>query len=277
MSNEKMEEIEIDKIDMIENIRIAEDSKLHELMDSIKQHGLQQPIGVYKINGRYLMKYGFRRITAHKKLGYNTILAKVDYEYKEAEDKIENLILNSIENLQREDITPIELGRICSRLKDMGLNITEISIRLSKPKARIEKAIRLYEQTPEEFRKFIKFKSGNLKNPYISSTSANLVSRLAQRGLINTDEFKFLLESIKKKELKLMDITFIISLIEHGLPVKEAVKNWSKYDKVRLNFVVYKKELLEAMKKHGLKKTDLARKMLLGEIPKTIKFIVFKG
>ena len=54
-----LKEIEINKIKVEENHRLnAEDADIHELMSSIKQHGLKQPIGVHESHKGYVILFG---------------------------------------------------------------------------------------------------------------------------------------------------------------------------------------------------------------------------
>ena len=84
-----------------------DEQKLQELSDSIGQHGLLQPVVVVPMAERYLLVAGERRLRAHKLAGLKTIkaiVAAVDFD----EIKMRELAL--IENIQRENLNPIELS-----------------------------------------------------------------------------------------------------------------------------------------------------------------------
>lgn len=84
---------------------------LRDLSKSIKQHGLLQPILVIKKDGHFMLLAGERRLRATQLAGLPTIKAIVaDYE----SDKLRELAL--IENIQREDLNPIELGKAYQEL-----------------------------------------------------------------------------------------------------------------------------------------------------------------
>lgn len=127
MSRIKIEDVQINSIKIIENIRTnANDSNIKDLMSSIKQHGLEQPIkvGLTK-SGDYMLIFGQRRLIACRKLGHKTIPAQVVNE----PDMKEFLISNITENLQRKDNSPSELGRLCVMLKERyEMSNDEISI-----------------------------------------------------------------------------------------------------------------------------------------------------
>lgn len=93
--------------------RFFDEEKLNELADSIRQKGVLQPIIVKPdpANNRYLLIAGERRYRAAKLANIRVIPALV----KEKEDPLELAI---IENLQREDLNPIEEASAIKRLKD---------------------------------------------------------------------------------------------------------------------------------------------------------------
>ncbi len=84
-----------------------DEEKLQELSDSIKRHGLLQPVVVVAMDERYILVAGERRLRAHKLAKMETIkaiVANVDFD----EIKMRELAL--IENIQRENLNPIELA-----------------------------------------------------------------------------------------------------------------------------------------------------------------------
>ena len=84
---------------------IFSDEGIQELSDSIQKYGLQSEILVRPKNGRYELIFGERRLRASKKAGLTTIRAKCE-DLSDSEAKIRAFI----ENLQRENLTPIEEG-----------------------------------------------------------------------------------------------------------------------------------------------------------------------
>jgi len=84
--------------------RIDEDA-LDELADSLRDHGLLQPIGLKPTgNDRYEVVYGARRTRAAQQLGWTSIEAHIQERNSEQKDAAAKLI----ENVQRQDLTPIE-------------------------------------------------------------------------------------------------------------------------------------------------------------------------
>lgn len=116
-------------------------SPLDDLVDSIRQHGVIQPLIVRKVNGKLELIAGERRWRASKKLG----LATVPVIEREASDR-DVLEMALIENLQREDLNPIEEAKGYIRLaKEFSLKQQEIAGRVGKSRASVANAMRLLD------------------------------------------------------------------------------------------------------------------------------------
>ncbi len=116
-----------------------DDDKLIQLSDSIKQHGVIQPIIVKKHNNIYTIIAGERRWRAAKLAG----LAKVPVVIKEYTDK-QVMEIALIENLQREDLNPIEEADAYQKLIDeYNLTQEQISETLGKSRPAIANTLRL--------------------------------------------------------------------------------------------------------------------------------------
>lgn len=107
-----------------DRIEIDQDA-IDELAASIKEIGLMNPIGVQQKDGRYEIIYGDRRFLACKQLGFTEISAQI-YNVESGQMSI----LRATENLQRENLTPIEEGNIYRRLHEVhGLTWEQIGKR----------------------------------------------------------------------------------------------------------------------------------------------------
>jgi ParB family chromosome partitioning protein len=117
----------------------SEDS-LKELADSIKAKGILQPILVEeKSGGGYLIIAGERRWRAAALAGLEEIPVKI-VSYSE-EEKLEIAL---IENIQRDDLTPIEEARAYRELMSAsGLGQEELAVKLGKPRSTLANALRL--------------------------------------------------------------------------------------------------------------------------------------
>ena len=121
---------------------------LQALADSIKQHGVLQPIVVCKTEDKYQIVAGERRWRAAKLAGCEKIPAIV--RTIDAQNRLE---LSIIENAQREDLNAIELATAYAKLKtQFNLSDTEIAERVGKSTAGVRNTLRLLN-LPEKAKK----------------------------------------------------------------------------------------------------------------------------
>ncbi len=116
-----------------------EEEALEELTDSIRQFGVLQPILVKRNGSRYEIIAGERRWRASRKAGLREIPAIIrDYSNQETVE------LSLIENIQRENLNPIEEAKAFKRLLDeFGLRQEDLAARVSKSRTAITNAVRL--------------------------------------------------------------------------------------------------------------------------------------
>lgn len=116
-----------------------DEEKLAELAESIKKHGVVQPIIVKKEGNSYKIVAGERRWRASRLAGLETIPAIIR-EYKEHE----LIEIGLIENLQRENLNPIEQARAYSRLiEEHNLTQEKIAEVIGKSRSSIANSLRL--------------------------------------------------------------------------------------------------------------------------------------
>jgi len=118
---------------------------INELKSSIKELGLIQPITVRELkNNKFQLISGERRLKAFKLIGLNSIPSYV----RKAND-IESLEMAIVENIQREDLDPIEIALSYNRLlKEINLTQEELSLRIGKERSTISNYIRLLKLDP---------------------------------------------------------------------------------------------------------------------------------
>ena len=124
-----------------------EQSALDELTASVREHGILQPILVRPIEdtGRYQLVAGERRWRAAKAGGLATIPALIE----ELDDDTA-LEIAIIENLQREDLSPLEEAVMYDRMiKEHGYSIRRLAQKLGKDKGYLENRLRLADAPPE--------------------------------------------------------------------------------------------------------------------------------
>ncbi len=115
------------------------DERLEELSESIKEHGIIEPLVVKKVNNRYQIIAGERRWRAARLAKLKEVPVVIgDYSEREIVE------IALIENIQREDLNPIEEAfAYKSLIEDYGLRQEEVAERVSKNRVTITNAIRL--------------------------------------------------------------------------------------------------------------------------------------
>lgn len=134
-------EIELDKIipNEYQPRKAFDDGKLKELAASIREQGVIQPIIVHRTGGGYQLIAGERRWRASRLAGLKTVPALI----KEA-TKRELLEMALIENIQREDLNPLEAAEAYKRLQDeFRLTQEDLAKRVGKERSTITNFLRL--------------------------------------------------------------------------------------------------------------------------------------
>jgi len=171
--------------------KIFEETALQELADSIKSHGVIQPIIVKENEGRYVIIAGERRWRASRLAGIKTIPCVVK-NYTERE--ISEIAI--IENLQREDLNPIESAKaIRNLINQYDLTQDEVADKIGKSRPAVANTLRLLA-LPENI---------------ISLVENNKITAGHARALLAVDD------SAKQKEIAL-------SIIENDLTVRDVEK-----------------------------------------------------
>lgn len=136
--------------------KIFDDEKIQELSDSIKEHGVVQPIIVTKRGERYLIVAGERRYRASRLAG----LKKVPVIIREmAENEVLEVAL--IENVQREDLNPIEQAlAIRLIMQQQGLTQEQVAEKLGMKRVTVTNILRILN-LPNSIHEYIR--SGELQ------------------------------------------------------------------------------------------------------------------
>jgi len=259
-------EIPIKDIIIPENVRLEEREKdIISLMDSIKQNGLLQPIGTFKDHSKYVFMYGYRRIEAYRKLGYKKILSNI-FIGKDYENEKDRAFINIIENVQRKDISPFELGRICIWLKKEGLTSPEISIRLGCPKSKIMESMNLYNSSiPEDLQENIVYVGAGgtaIKRGQISASTAHEVSKMG----LNNQQFRDFTNLLKEKSYGKPQVKAICGLIHRGMSVQKAFDKFENWFVKTIHVIVNKKKLEKLTEQHNMSFTQIVTSVMKGEI-----------
>jgi ParB family chromosome partitioning protein len=172
------------------------EESIKELSTSIKQLGVIQPVTVRKIKGnKYQLVSGERRLRASKLAGLNTIPSYV----RLADDK-ESLEMALVENIQRQDLDPIEIGLSYQRLIDeIKLTQDQLSERVGKKRSTIANYMRLLKLDP--------IIQTGIRDQFITMGHG--------RALVNISDSKLQIELYKKIVKKGLSVRGIESLVKN--------------------------------------------------------------
>ena len=177
-------------------------AELHELAESIRQRGVIQPLVLRPVattpadgKRRYELIAGERRWRAARDAGMTTIPAIV----REATDQ-EALEIALIENLQREDLNPIEEARAYEQLaRQFQLTQEQIAAKVVRSRAAVANALRLLGLPPEV-------------QAWVAADRLSVGHAKAILGLATTEEQRLVAERVLKQELT---VRATEDLVEH--------------------------------------------------------------
>lgn len=182
------------------------EENLTELVDSIREHGVIQPLIVRLVNGKYELIAGERRWRASTQLK----LPQVPVIVRDASDR-DVLEMALIENLQREDLDPLEEAEAYARLaKEFGLKQEEIAQRVGKNRATVSNAIRLLDLDPEV-------------QTLVSRKMLTSGHAKALLGLKTKAEQRMLADLVVKRKLNVRDTEKLVSETINGKSVTKKV------------------------------------------------------
>lgn len=192
---EKIENISIDKIkpNRHQPRTIFNEEKLQELAESIKQNGLIEPIVVVRsvAPGEYELIAGERRLRASKLAGLTEIRAIIQ---EGASDK-DKLDLALIENIQREDLNPIdEATSISNIIKLRGYTQEEFASKFGKSRSYVTNLLGLLK-LPDNVKKLVEKKA-------LSMSHARVLSKIEDEDKINNLANRIITEDISVRDLE---------------------------------------------------------------------------
>ncbi|WP_027628365.1 ParB/RepB/Spo0J family partition protein [Ruminiclostridium cellobioparum] len=228
-----------------------DDEKLVQLSDSIKQHGIIQPIIVKKDNNRYIIIAGERRWRAAKLAG----LSKVPVLIKEFTNK-QVMEVALIENLQREDLNPIEeADAFLHLMNEYDMTQEQIAETIGRSRPAIANSLRLLGLS-EDVKKYIvsgDLTSGHartlviIQDPEIQLKAAEYIieNKLSVRETENYIKKLFQNKSEKKKVVENPDFKFVEDRLKNILGTK--VKLQANNNKGKITIEYYSNDELERL------------------------------
>jgi len=262
------EVIEDDKNDLVAEIDINSieanpyqprkhfnEEKLQELSDSIKRHGLLQPIVVIEHEDRYILIAGERRLRASKLAKFETIkaiIAQIDL------DEIRMRELALIENIQRENLNPIELAISYKELIEVHeITHDELSNIVNKSRTQITNTLRLLNLDS--------FVQDALIDGKISQGHAKILVGL------DSKKQKVLVNTIVGQKLSVRDLENIVSKVKQD----KSDTNSNKIPEASFKLTKEQKALLKEILPFDIKVKRNSVEILLHSEQKLQEFISF--
>lgn len=201
-SQVEVQNLPLNKIKLGRNSRISVSTEeLDGLMQSIKETGLLQPIGVVRSGAGFEICYGNRRFLACSKLGLHRIPAIIHEKKREHDLDLKNLT----ENIQRRNISLSEVGRFLDLLKKDGLSNAEAAVRLGVSKNYVASCAVAYNEVPKEFRDDLEVQVGKHNDRKrvpgkISVKIANEITSICKRLNLDQSQKRALFGAAKNEE-----------------------------------------------------------------------------
>lgn len=192
--------------------KIFHDETLQELADSIRIHGVIQPLLVRKFGAGYQIIAGERRYRASKMVGLTELPVIVkNFDEKTAQEAA------LIENLQREDLNPIdEANGYAALMRSYNLTQEEAARQIGKSRAAVANSLRLLNLPASA--------QSLLKQGILSAGHARALLPLKEEGLIQD-----MLLAIVDREMTVREVEDAVrSILEGGKPLKKTSKEKAK-------------------------------------------------
>lgn len=213
-------QIEEDNTDQVENIdlklcrpnpyqprKVFEADAIEEMKQSIKQHGILQPLIVRKSIRGYEIVVGERRYRAAKEANLEVIPAIV----KELTDE-EMMEIALLENIQREDLTPIEEANAYDKLiNELGVTQEQLAKRLGKSRSHIANLVRLLSLPNEVIQ-------------MVNNGSLSMGHGRALLGLKDKNKVIPTARRIAKEKLNVRQVEALIQQLNENTPKKKTKK-----------------------------------------------------
>lgn len=188
-----------------------DDKKLNELMTSIKEYGVLQPVVVQKVDSGFELIVGERRWRASKKLG----LKKIPAVIREVNDT-QSLEIAIIENIHRQDLNPIEEAEAYARLSnEFALTQEMVAEKVGKSRAAVANILRLLKL------------SRNIKEDLISEKISMGHAR-ALLGLEESKQMETLRNEIVKQDLTVRQTESRVNKLKKGVLEKPLTQKINK-------------------------------------------------
>ncbi len=215
--------------------------KLNALISSIKERGVVQPLLVRRVEDKFELIAGERRLRAVKALGAK----KVPVVFKDVDD-VGAIEMALIENIQREELNPIEEARAYKQLIDkFGFTQAKISQTIGKDRSSVANTIRLLN-LPREIQRYItegKINAGHAR-AILSigglQQQLNLCKKVIRKGLSVRETEALanpqLKRHIRAKALKDQRFIELEETLQHALATKVRIQQGKKRGRIVIEY-----------------------------------------
>ncbi|MBQ7466819.1 MAG: ParB/RepB/Spo0J family partition protein [Clostridia bacterium] len=229
---DKVYQIEIGLIDRNEEQprKIFDEKALKELAVSIKQHGIIQPLILQKNGERYIIVAGERRFRAARIAGLKAVPAIVkDYNKREVSE------IAIIENLQREDLNPIESAKAIKNLIDeFNLTQEDVADKIGKSRPAVANTLRLLT-LPQEIVEFVennKLSAGHARTLLSVENDAQKVeiAKICIQKKLSVRDLEVLIKKLQKPAKS-------NKKVEQSLELKDFANNLNKILSTKVSII----------------------------------------
>jgi len=242
-----IQELPIKEIKVKENIRQF-DLELNEIMRSIKDNGLLQPIGVKEEKIGYTIIWGNRRLQACKKLGWKNVPAVIFIGKDEDMSEEEFFIINATENIQRKNNNLKEFGRVCKILKKT-MGDSEIGARLGVPTTRVRSALAEIGRVPVKWQGKVRLMNSEREKE--GDIPLGTASRVMAFTGLTPKQKDDLLEDVSKNDTSYVFTSYLAGFLKKGYTIQEARKKLDNYKLINIKCLVKKKNFEEFLEKYN--------------------------
>jgi len=251
----KVMNIPLKEIHQIENSRLVYDENgLAELMVSLKQNGQLQPIGVKAMeHGGYEVVFGNRRTEAARKLGWSSIEACI----VNAETEDEMIVLNAIENMQRESVPPAEQGRLFAHLINSGLTHTQIAVRVGVTPKKVLDCLTVFNHVPKELQeRILAPRMGGAKKlstpkGMLGASAAFGVGAISSKYKLTPTQQKRLFDFASLRETTHAHVRTVGYLMSRGMELDDAIQAAKEHMMVNIMVAIKRDTVQELEDKHN--------------------------
>lgn len=226
--NVTVKDIPIGDIRIKGNVRI-DYTEIDELAESIRRYGLLQPITVYMENDYYIVKTGHRRFLAYQRL-YLTEPDKFNSIRCIISDDNNTAVIQLVENVQRVDLSQIELFNALNGLKAQGMTLKQIAEVMGKTEKYVKNL-------------FIGVNDINRNEELISiinSPASGTIQDIAETKSISDKNKRLeLLEQQKEGKISRSEMREKVKALTGSKPTKKVISSSRKQEKVRISIKTF--------------------------------------